>query len=439
MKTPTKIIQQRVLPFKLERTAQRLTSHSGLLLCYEMALGLGLIRDLDYFLPLPGSPRGYFPSRFVMLLVLMFHGGGRSLEDTREIAEDRGLMKVLGVKRFPSSSTLGDWLRRMGEDGLTSLCKVNMRVNEKILSTTEEEELTLDIDATVIESEKQEAKWTYKKVKGYQPLLGFLKEREVCILDEFRDGNVPSSFKVLEFLKRCEALMQGGKRIKRLRMDSAGYQAEVINHCEERGMYFTITAEKDRAVKEVIKNIPEEDWVELKTKEGMSTGREVAEAVHTMERTKKAFRLIVQRWQNPQPELFNSGRYCYHAIATNFNWEREEVIWWHNGRGKTENLIKELKLGFGMDWVPCGEFMANAVFFRIGVIAYNLFQALKYLALPQSWRCFTVSTIRWRLYQVAGKVIESGRQLVLKIVAGIEKLHLFEKVRLKCFQCMASL
>ena len=37
-------------------------------------------------------------------------------------------------------------------------------------------EYTLDIGTTVIESEKREAKWTYKKVKGYQPILGFIFE-----------------------------------------------------------------------------------------------------------------------------------------------------------------------------------------------------------------------------------------------------------------------
>jgi len=43
----------------------------------------------------------------------------------------------------------------------------------------------------VIEAEKQEARWTYKKEKGYQPLLGFLFELGLALGDEFRDGNVP--------------------------------------------------------------------------------------------------------------------------------------------------------------------------------------------------------------------------------------------------------
>ena len=46
-------------------------------------------------------------------------------------------------------------------------------------------------DATIIEVEKEEALWTYKRVKGYQPLLGLLFELGVALGDEFRDGNIP--------------------------------------------------------------------------------------------------------------------------------------------------------------------------------------------------------------------------------------------------------
>jgi len=40
---------------------------------------------------------------------------------------------------------------------------------------------TLDVDATVIEGEKEGAKWTYKEVAGYQPISGFLAETGICL------------------------------------------------------------------------------------------------------------------------------------------------------------------------------------------------------------------------------------------------------------------
>jgi hypothetical protein len=68
-------------------------------------------------------------------------------------------------------------------------------------------EYTLDTDATVIESEKEEARWTYKKEKGYQPLLGFIFELGSVLGDEFRDGNIPAGAGAGEFLEACHAMI----------------------------------------------------------------------------------------------------------------------------------------------------------------------------------------------------------------------------------------
>ena len=121
-------------------------------------------------------------------------------------------------------------------------------------------------------------------------------------------------------------------------------------------------------------------------------------------------------------------------IAANREEEAREIVRLHNWRGQVENFIKEIKDGFGMDWMPCGETYANAVFFRIGVIAYNLFIAMKLLALPPWYRSFTISTVRWRLYQIAGAVVRHAHQLLLKLRAPPDKIILFRKFRLRCYE-----
>ena len=77
---------------------------------------------------------------------------------------------------------------------------------------------------------------------------------------------------------------------------------------------------------------------------------------------------------------------------------------------------------------------ANAVFFRIRVIAYNLFFAMKLLALLPWYRTFTIQTVRWRLYQVAGAVVRHVHQLLLKLKVPLERIELFCKFRLKCYE-----
>ena len=285
---------------------------------------------------------------------------------------------------------------------------------------------TLDVDASIIEWEKEEAKVTYKGEKGYQPQMGFLFEVGLVLEDEFRAGNVPAGAGAISFIEKCFHAMPPGKSIAYLRTDSALYQAGVINLCFEHTTLFTITSDQDKGVRESIKAIGE--W------RPYQGDREIGETIHTMNNTKEAFRLIVLRWPKLQAELFDSSPYFYHAIATNREEDAEEVIKLHNQRGEVENYIKELKSGFGMEWMPCGEAYANAVFFRIGVIAYNLFLAMKLLALPPWYRTFTISTVRWRLHQATGAVVRHAHQLLLKLAAPMNKIILFCKFRLRCYE-----
>src|SRR3990172_11666020 len=133
-----------------------------------MAKALGLPRKIDSELPAPGRPRGKVASAFVMVILLMLHGGGKTLEDLRELRAEVSLQKLLKIKDFPASCTVGDWLRRMGKDGrgLDGLGRVNKYLVNKVLDKDEPGNYVLDADATVIESEKEAAQWTYHKVKS---------------------------------------------------------------------------------------------------------------------------------------------------------------------------------------------------------------------------------------------------------------------------------
>jgi len=100
--------------------------HAGLALLGEFAVGLGLLDSVNRYLPTPGSGAGYNPSEYTFPLILMLNGGGRSLEDTRQIRADEGLKEILPLERIPSSDAFGDWLRSMGINaGLYGLEKVN--------------------------------------------------------------------------------------------------------------------------------------------------------------------------------------------------------------------------------------------------------------------------------------------------------------------------
>ena len=153
-----------------------------------------------------------------------------------------------------------------------------------------------------------------------------------------------------------------------------------------------------------------------------------------MNRTQEAFRLIVVR-RPYQSKLFGDEdkKLKYTAIAASMEGKGQEVLAWYNQRGEcSENRIKDLKIGFGMERMPCGQSHANAVFFRIGAIAYNIYRLFLMKTLDESWSKHQVQTVRWRLYQTAGKVVDHGNRVYLKVRRGL--YNLFAKIRLRIWE-----
>ena len=433
------MVRPTVLGFKRERTEEPVTAHGGLALLAEFNHGLGLCPLVDRYVPGPGSNRGYAPSVFVDRLILMLQAGGRSLEDLRELRREAGLLRLLDRASIPDPDSLGDWLRRMGDPqtgqvGLVGLGQVRDALTARLLRRDGHTTYTLDADATLVVGEKRNAQWSYKGVRGYMPMLGFLWETPVCLVDEFREGTVSPGAGQLEFYRQCRARMPAGKRLARYRADSASYQAALINELEADQVRWAITADQDVAVKAVIAGLPPVAWQEP----APGCGYQVAEAVHSMNQTKTAFRLSIKREERVQDDLFEpaTGPYAYHVVASNWPQEEKaahEVLRWHNQRGQAENFNKELKTGLGMEQLPCGEFGANAVFFRIGVLAYNLFIGFKRLACPAAWATQTITTVRWKLVQVAGRIVRHAGRVVLHLVLEAEALVCWRAIRQRCW------
>jgi hypothetical protein len=433
------MVRQTVFGFKLERTEATLTAHGGLALLAEFNHGLGVCGLADRYLPGPGSNRGYAPSVFVDRLILMLQAGGRSLEDLRELRREAGLMRLLDRETLPDPDTLGDGLRRRGDPqtgpaGLVGLGRVRDALNARLLRRDGVAEYTLEGDATFVVGEKRDAHGSYLGERGYMPMLGVVFETPVCLVDEFREGNVSPGAGQLEFYRQCRARMPVGKRLARYRADSASYQAALINELETDQVRWAITADQDVAVKAMIAGLPPEAWQEPET----GCGYQVADAVHTMQATKAAFRLSIKREERPQGDLFEqaTGPYAYHVVAS--NWPEEEKtahagLVWHNQRGQAENFNKELNHGLGLEQLPGGESWANAVFFRIGVLAYNLFIGFNRLACPAAWASQTIATVRWKLVQVAGRILRHAGQVVLRLVLEAEALACWRTIRQRCW------
>jgi len=341
------MVRHTVLPFKLERTDETLTAHGGLALLAEFNHGLGLCALVDRYVPGPGSNRGYAPSVFVDRLILRLQAGGRSLEDLRALRREAGLLGLLDRAARPDPDTLGDWLRRMGDPttrqaGLVGLGQVRDVLKARLLRRDGHETSTWDVDATLIEGEKRAAHWSYLGVRGSMPLRGVLFETPVCLVAEFREGNVAPGAGPRAFSRACKARLPKGKRMARYRADSAAYQAELINEMEPDQVRGALTADQDVAGKAVIAGLVPAAWQEPEP----GCGYQVADTVHTMPQTKAAFRLSIKREERRQPDLCDAAAapYVYHVVARHWLAEEKtahEVLQWHNQRGQAENFHKE--------------------------------------------------------------------------------------------------
>jgi hypothetical protein len=426
------MIAKNILGYKLGTTKDEMTAQAGLALFGEFIRGLGVLDFVDKRMPKPGNKKGFKPSVYVHPLLLMLNGGGRSLEDTREITNDKGLRRLLKLRKVPSPDALGDWLRKMGDrGGLEGLLEVNRDVLDWGMRKDNQDGYTLDIDATEIIAEKYEALWTYNGNRGYMPIVGHIAESGMVLCDDFREGNVSPGTRNLEFIKQCEEQLPSGKRIEYFRSDSAAYQGKIIDYCMDKGIEFAIGADLDEAVRKLINEIPENEWRKYES-------GKIAEAVHTMNKNKYSFRLIVIS-KPYQADVFDDvdPKCKFKVIATNRTEPAEWVVDWYRKRCDcSENRIKDLKIGFSMERMPCGQFNANAVFFRIGVIAYNLYKLFATMVLDKGWRKFQVQSVRWKLYQTAGKVVFHAGRLYLKISE--EMYELFARIRHKSREFVVS-
>lgn len=422
-----------MLPYNLDTTNDLLTSRTGLLAVGELLESLKLSDRVDQHFPLPKSNRGYPPSLYVKTLLLMQHEGGFHLDDVRHLEDDDALREVLDMKTLPSATTLGDWLRRIGEN--PKIAEAWTAVNRGVLQGALHrcKRVTLDIDATEIISNKTSANWTYKKNKGFMPMVGHIAQTGQVVAVDFRKGNIPPNKDNLAFIQQCERSLPSSITVGALRIDAAGYQESIIRYCDEQNIDYAIRAKSSAAMRAQIASINESDWQPLLNRKGEPVeGEHVCRTVFCLGRYEKAFTLVVQRKAiSGQAELelssdscsdssdeVSMGGYVYRAIATNRDQLSDShVVHWYNQRAEdSENRIKELKLDFGGDTLPCSDFAANALYFLIVALSYNVFALLRE-HLPEEMSCHRVPTLRWRLYAMAGKIVKTGRQVFVKLKA----------------------
>jgi hypothetical protein len=145
--------------------------------------------------------------------------------------------------------------------GLQALGKVQEQLLRGLQERAPQPKATLDVDATVIHSDKRTALPVYEGGTGYQPLQVWWAEQGVWVRSQFRDGNVPAQSGILEIVQQSVACLRrlGVSEIA-MRSDSAGYQHVVLDWLRREGILFAISADVSRELRERIEALPVAAW-----------------------------------------------------------------------------------------------------------------------------------------------------------------------------------
>jgi hypothetical protein len=493
---------QGVLPYKYEeeKTDGGMTALAGLPIYLDLASVLDVADSIRAHVQVRESGQGWTDEQAVLSLILLNLAGGDCVEDIRILERDAGFCKVLsrletkGLTRqqrramerrwrkerhrsVPSPSALFRYLEAFHDPGeemkrqpgkafipapngpLQGLRRVNQDLVASIQKRRPEGEATLDIDATLVETQKREAFFSYKGYKAYQPFNVWWAEQKVVLHTEFRDGNVPAGYEQLRVFKEALDLLPEGATKVYLRSDTAGYEHDLLRYCEKGEnqrfgrIEFAIGVDVTKEFKKAVAEVEEAEWRPLRKEvkgERRKTGAEWAEVCfvpNAIARSKNdpVYRYLAIRELLDQPELpgmeghvelpfptmrMEKKRYKVFGLVTNRDLEGNELIHWlHQRCGKSEEAHSVMKEDLAGGKLPSWEFGENAAWWWIMILAFNLHSAMKQLVLQGSWVGQRMKAIRFSLIGLPGRVMNHARGLIVRLVKNHPSLAVLVKAR----------
>jgi len=491
------------LPFQYEAQEREsgLTALGGLPLYLELAHVSGLADSIRKRLCVRGA-QGWSDVQVVTAIVLLNLAGGDCVEDIDKLEHDEGFAGILRraqlwdlprherrdlerrwrkarERAVPSPSAIRRYLEEFHdpkmeglrpEEGafipapheqLRNLMGVHKDVLAFIQGRSPRTEATLDVDATLIETHKATAEYSYKHFKAYQPLNVWWAEQGLVLHTEFRDGNVPAGFEVLRVVEEALEMLPAGVTKLWVRSDTAAYQHAFLKwlldptkHPRFGVIEFAISCDVTVAFKKAVAEVPESEWHPYIRPGGLPSKKEWAEVCFVPDgmgfsKRRTPYRFIATRElleEQPLPGLevqqtlpfptmrWTGRQYKVFGIVTSLpeqdGWTGNKVITWLHGRcGKSEEAHSVMKEDLAGGKLPSGLFGANAAWWWMMILAFNLNTAMKRLVLGGTWVDRRLKTIRFHIIHVAGRLLRGARQFRLRLACTVEELVLFTNAK----------
>ncbi len=447
---------QRILPYVVEvmDKPEGITAWAGLPSVLDTMRVFRLDDLIREEIKIRKRNRGYSDARKVESLVLLMAAGGECVDDIKMLQADAGLCRLVG--QFPSADRLLSFLYAFHDDGLIKearaqrtadrvayipeenaalqgLARVNVGLVRRVAAQGKCTRATLDHDATIQESHKREAQPHYKGGRGYQPSAIYWAEQDLVVADEYRDGNVPAGMENLRLIKRGFAGLPNWVTERYFRADSACYDDAVLRWLvdpEREGgpkgeIGFTISADMSSQLHDTCKALPEKRWqlVEERIHETVWCA-EVEFTPGVWPKDAKPLRYLAVRFRARQGELFGNGSDMkYLAVVTNRVGEPVDLLRWHWQKAGTIELLHDVtKNELAARVPPCGRFGADAAWYRLSLLTYNVLSAMKSVSLPAIMSNARPKRMRFSLFNIAGRIVSRGGKVILRIAEEIERI-----------------
>jgi hypothetical protein len=234
-----------------------------------------------------------------------------------------------------------------------------------------------------------------------------------------RPGNVHSADGWHALLEPVIARYRGIVKHLYFRGDAAFANPEVYEFLEAEGASYTIRLPANPVLQDKI---------------GYLLKRPVGRPPHEVRRYYASFRYQAQSWNKPRHVVAKVEWYPDELsprvgfIVTNLARSAEGIVAFYNRRGTCEQYIKEGKKAIKWTRLSCQTFAANTVPLQLHVLAYNLGNFMRTLAMPKTVERWSLTSLREKLIKIGAKVVSHGRYVIFQLAEVAVPRQLFAEI-----------
>lgn len=425
-------------------SGDRVTGVAGVVLWGELLDRLEVVDVADRRQLRPIGPGGYTGGECFRTLVEVQLAGGDFLSDRSLLAGPT--QELRGGHRLPSHPTLFRFLAGADFGRVQKAAAVNRTILARAWAFgagPDGDRITIDPDATIVDTHgpgKQGSGFTYRGEVGLSPLIGVNGETGDVLALRARGGNAHPGRALAGFIHECAAAIPPETRRCRelwVRIDSAGYQHDVVAACERLDATFSITAPSKNNVHTAIRTLatnPHTVWVPALDAE-TGKGSQVAETTIVFGQGRRVHeqrtvRLIVRRQPTRTGEQLSFDDldgWRFHSIITNNTELPAADIEAHHRRrgGIPEDTIRQLKEDFGLNHAPVQNFYGNWLWWHAAALAHNTARWIRTLALPAAFGRSRGKRLRIAFFNIAARIVHHARRAHLRIPCTHPFAHAF--------------